>query len=105
MICTLRTSAKLDIGAVQKLKARSITLIHVNPSIPKDQNHQIHDFSLLNETVCKNIHNHMKVEASNILDTKVFGIYSEKHKSYVSPDVYFFAMDYNDLSERYTEIG
>ena len=63
------------------------------------------DFSLLNETVCKNIHNHMKVEASNILDTKIFGIYSKKHNCYVSPDVYFFAMDYNDFSERYTEIG
>lgn len=62
------------------------------------------NFVLLNEFVCKNIYNHMKTEANNILKTKIFAIYSEKYKCYVSPDMYFFAMSYNDFLNKYSKI-
>jgi len=64
---------------------------------------KVQDFSLLNMSVCKNIHEHMKIEAKNILQTKIFAIYSEKYKCYVSPDVYFFALDYNSLKVLYSK--
>ena len=59
------------------------------------------DFSLLNNSVGENIYKDMIVKADNIRETKVFGMYSEKHNCYVSPNKYFFDMDFESMLDTY----
>lgn len=60
------------------------------------------DFSFFNDSFVMSIHDHMKLEANNIEKTKVFGIYSKKHNYYVSPNLYFSSLTYNDWNDLYS---